>query len=895
MSRLRRFVLRLWQSLRRDDRRMREELESHLILDAEDRVHRGASAHEARRLAALSFGPRPAIEEAYRAERRLPLVDALVADLRYGARTLRRSPGFAAAAIVTIAIGTGATTAVFSVVNASLLHPLAYPNPDELVRLSESFAGSSKDIGLSFPEWRDLAGSGIFAHVAPVGGGDVNLTGGSEPARIRFAAVSPNYFALLGVEPELGHTFDPNDPTPGFTLEAVISDGLWTRTFGRDPDILGRILRLDTDPYRVIGVMPPTFRDPGRTADERRNEVWLAGGFQAAPFPAPQRNLRFITEALGRLAPGVTLEDARHRLAALTLAVRRQYPGDYPTRSAWTVDVTSLKEDLVGSVRPSLWLLFGAVGVVWLVGCANIANLQLARASVRAREMAVRQALGASWSRLACQLLAESLLLSLAGGVCALAVLALTHRVLIRLLPAGIPLTADLAIDWRVLAFALAASAVAGAAFGLAPALQIKRDATEALRRQSRASTASADQGRLRRALVIGEFALSLTLMVAAGLLVRSFSELLKTPLGFVPDRVVAVRVWLPTPNDPKTDPYGTPAQEAPFLRELLRRSRILDGVEEAAVVSRSAIPLAHTTFELRSSSLILDGREGSGDPPPVVERADVSAAYFRLLGIPLLRGRLLSEQDDERAPQAAVINTALADAVWPDVDPIGRRFKLGPNANQWTTVVGIIANVRVDSATDPAAPEVFVSAYQRNSKDLAILLRGPRNAGAVLPLVRAEVQAVDPTLPVFSAETLDDALAESLAARRLAMQCVTAFAAIALLLAVLGIYGVLSYLITERTAELAIRVALGAQRGEVIRQLLSEGLVLTGTGGVIGLVGARLATRLMTRVLYGVGADDPVTFVGVAVVLAAAATLACYLPARRAAGLDPTIALRRS
>jgi putative ABC transport system permease protein len=891
---LRRFFLRLAHSLRRDDRRMREEMETHLALDAADRMRKGVPEAEARRRAALKFGARPAIEESYRAERRLAGVDSAVADVRYALRTLRRSPGFAAAAILTVALGTGASTAIFSVVDAALLHPLSYPHPDELVRLSERFAGGTKDIGLSVPEWRDLAASGVFARVAPVGGGDVNLTGGSEPARIRFAAVSPNYFALLGVDPQLGHAFNPGDPSPGFTLEAVISDGLWTRAFDRDPHILGRVLRLDTDPYRIIGVMPAGFHDPGRTPDERHNDIWLAFGFAAAPAPLPQRNLRVLTEALGRLAAGVTLDDARRRLTALTASVQQQHPGDYPARSAWTVDLTPLKEDIVGTVRPSLLLLFGAVGLVWLIACANIANLQLARASVRAREMAVRQALGASWGRLARQLLTESLLLSLAGGVAAVVTLALTSRLLLPLVPAGVPQLADIAIDWRVLGFALTCSALAGAIFGLAPALHLRRQMTSALREQSRSSTTSADQARMRQVLVVGEFALSLVLMVAAGLLLRSFAGLLKAPLGFSPDGVVAVRVWLPIPNDPSTDPYGTPPGEAPFLREVLRRSRSLAGVEDAAIAVRAAIPLGHTPFDVRTRPMIVDGREGSGEPPPVVEMAEVSPGYFRLLRIPLLRGRLLAEQDDEHAPQAAVINQALADAVWPATDPIGRRFKLSPNATAWATVVGIIPNVRIDSTSDPAAPEVYVCAYQRVPKDLALLLRGPQNAGTTLPLVRAQVQAVDPTLPVYAAETLDDALAESLAARRLAMLCVAGFAATALLLAGIGIYGVISYLVSERTAEIAIRTALGAQRGDVTRLILGQGVTLAGIGTIVGLAGARIAAQLMAGVLYGVNPGDPATFAVVAALLAAAGLSACYLPARRAARLDPVSALKR-
>jgi predicted permease len=891
---LRRFLVRLanFATRRRSDQRLREEMEEHLAFQTAENLRRGMTPAEARRQAVLKFGAVVAIKEDYHAEQGLPFVETLLQDARYALRLLAKSPGFTAVAVLTMALGIGATTAIFSVVDATLLHPLSYPHPEQLVRIEDDLPGAgAREVGISIPEWKDLQRSGIFERVSLVGGGSVNLTGSSQPARIAFLAVTPNYLATLGVEPELGHWFDPDDPTPGFTLDVLISDGLWKRAFGGDPHILGRSLRLDNDLYRIIGVMPAGFHDPGRTTEQRNTELWAASGFAAAPAPPPLRNSRLTLETMGRLRPGLSIAAAQSRLDALVASLQKQFPGDYPLQSAWKVRLVPLRESVVGNVRQSLILLLGAVSLVLLIGCVNVANLMLARASARGHEMAVRQALGAARERLVRQLLTESLLLSLLGGIAGLAILFGTRGFLLQMIPDSLPRLNDISIRWSVMLFALGASVAAGVIFGLAPAWQTTRPSlTHLLRQQGRGSRGSTEQTKTRRLLVITEFALSLVLMIAAGLLLRSFWDLFKVRLGFNPQHVMAVRLWLPVPNDPKTDIYGTPAQEAPFLRELLRRGRSLPGVEEAALGSSAAIPLNH---DRNSFPLILEGREIQNKQPPLIEVRDVTPGYFHLLEMPLLRGRLFSDLDDEKAPQVAVINEAMARMYWPNADALGKRLKVRPAEPAWITVAGVIADARTESLAGASVPQLYLSAYQTREKELAIFLRGQLNPAALPAQVHEQVQSINPELPVFGAQTLDDALSASLSERRFSMEMVALFAVTALLLAGLGIYGTISFMVSERAHEIGIRLALGAKRAEILEMVLRQGLGLALCGAAVGLVGALIVAQLMAGLLYGVRPTDPLTFVGVTLVLTVVALAACYIPARRAMRVDPLVTLR--
>jgi len=888
---LRRFFARLsnFAAGRRADQRLQEEIAEHLAFQTDENLRRGMSPAEARRQAVLKLGAAAAIREDHHAEHSLPFIENLLFDLKYAVRMLLRSPGFAFIAIATMALGVGATTAIYSVIDATLLHPLPYPNPSELVRIQDDLPGvDAQDVSVSIPEWKDLENSGIFQYVALDYFASMNLTGSAQPMRIAYKGVTPNYFAMLGVGAQLGRTFDTGDNTPGVIPEVVLSDGLWKSAFGADPRILEKTVRLDHDVYQVVGVMPPGFRDQGETSEERNMELWVAGGFAAPPFPPPLRNSRFGT-AFARLKPGLSVASAQAHIDALVASLKKQYPADYPAQAAWTIRLIPLAETVVGNLRQSLILLFGAVGLVLLISCVNVANLLLARASARGREIAVRQALGAARMRLIRQLLTESLLLFLLGGITGCAVLFCARKFLLQFIPESLPRLNDISISWGVLAFAIVVSVTAGTIFGLAPAwLSSGLNLTETLRQEGRGSSGSRKRSRLRRALVIGELALSLVLMIAAGLLLRSFSDLFKVPLGFNPSRVMAIETWLPFPNDPKANIYSTPTQQAVMLREVLRRDRTLPGVEETAVGDVAALPLGHVKDDRNMFPLIREGQDVQSSQPPLIDTSLVSPEYFHLLGMTLLRGRLFVDQDLEATPSIAVINQAAARTYWPNQDPVGKRVRLSASKPDWTTIVGVISDARTESLADAAIPQVYLDIYQRLSNDLAFFLRGQLDPATIAAQVRIQIQAVDPELPIFRPETLNDVLSSSLSERRFSMEMVALFAATALLLAALGIYGTISYLVNEQSREIAIRLALGAQRSDILRMVLRQGLGLAAAGAVLGVAGALIVSHLMAGLLFGVSPYDLSTFVGVTAVLTAVAIAASYVPALRAMRLDP-------
>jgi predicted permease len=895
---LRRFLIRLLNFATRQsaDQRLQEEIAEHLAFQTEENLRAGMSPVEARRQAALKLGAAQAIREGHHAEQSIPFIENLLFDLRYAVRMLRRSPGFSLIAIGTMALGVGATTAIYSVIDATLLHPLPYPHPSQLVLIQANLPGvGAHDIGLSIPELRDLQNSGIFQYVSLCFFGTDTLTGSGQPTRLAGKSVSPGYFAVLGVDAQLGRTFDPHDATPGFNNEVVISDGLWKRALGADPHIVGKTLRVDNDPALVVGVMPASFRDQGQTSEQVSTELWAATGF--SDDPPPLRGSRTPYETIARLQPGLSPQVAQGRLDALVASLKKQYPADYPSQGAWTIHLTPLAETLVGNVRQSLILLFGAVGLVLLISSVNVANLLLARASARGREMAVRQALGAARMRLIRQLLTESLLLFVLGGITGFAVLFCARKFLLQFVPESLPRLNDISISWGVLAFAIVVSVAAGTIFGLAPAwLTSRLNLTETLRQEGRGSNGSRQRSRLRHVLVIGELALSLVLMVAAGLLLRSFWDLFNVQLGFNPSRVMAIESSLPVPNDPKTDIYHTATQESVFLREALRRIRTLPGVEETAVSDRQAIPLGHGQNDRRMIPLVREGEEGQSSQPPLIDTSIVSPEYFHVLGMTLARGRLFVDQDLEATPLVAVINQAAARIYWPNQDPVGKRVRmlgrLGRARPDSTTIVGVIADARTESLADASIPQMYLDIYQRPAKFLAFYLRGQVDPAAISAQVRTQIQAVDPELPVFHAETLDHVLSSSLSVRRFSMDMVALFAATALLLAALGIYGTISFLVHEQSREIAIRLALGAQRSNILRMVLRQGLTLAAAGAGVGLAGALIVSHLMVGLLYGVSPYDLSIFASVTAVLTAVAIAASYIPALRAMRLDPITTL---
>jgi predicted permease len=893
---LRRFFIRLsnFTAGRRADQRLQEEIAEHLALQTEENLRAGMSPAEARRQAALKLGAAQAIREQHNAEHSLPLAENFLFDLRFAFRMLHRSRGFSLIAIATMALGVGATTAIYSVIDATLLHPLPYPQPSELVRIEANLPGvGAHDVGFSIPELRDLQNSGIFQYVSFCFFGSENVTGSAQPTHIAGATVSPSYFSVLGVDAALGRTFDPHDTSPGSNGEVIISDGLWKRAFGADPHIVGKSLRLDNDLFQIVGVMPASFRDQGQTREQVGTELWASDGF--SDRTPPMRGTRLTYETIARLQPGLSPEAAQGRLDALLASWKKQYPADYPPQAEWTIHLTPLAETLVGNVRQTLILLFCAVGLVLLISCVNVANLLLARASARGREIAVRQALGAARMRLIRQLLTESLLLFVLGGITGFAVLFCARKFLLQFVPESLPRLNDISISWGVLAFAIVVSVAAGTIFGLAPAwLTSRLNLTATLRQEGRGTNGSRKRSRLRHVLVIGELALSLVLMVAAGLLLRSFWDLFKVQLGFNPTRVMAIETTLPNPNDPKTDIYRTATQESVFLREALRRIRTLPGVEETAVSDRAALPLGHGKIDLRQRPLIREGLDVQRSQPPLIDTAIVSPEYFHVLGMTLLRGRLFADQDLEDTPSIAIINQAAARTYWPNGDPVGKRVIVRSRAAKpgWTTIVGVIADARTESLADAGIPQMYFDIYQRPAKFLAVYLRGQVDPAVILAQVRTQIQSVDAELPVFHAETLDDVLSSSLSVRRFSMEMVALFAGTALLLAGLGIYGTISFLVNEQSREIAIRLALGAQRRDILTMVLHQGLTLAAAGAGVGLVGALVVSHLMAGLLYGVSPYDLSTFAGVTAVLTAVAIAASYVPALRAMRLDPITTL---
>jgi putative ABC transport system permease protein len=808
---------------------------------------------------------------------------------------LRNRPGFAIVAIVTLSLGIGANTAIFSVVNAVVLNPLPFPHPEQIVLVRDDLTGRQlEDIGLSVDELKDFQErSGVFDQISAVWSVDANLTGSDRPERVELLAVSPNYFSLLGANAQLGRVFGPQDQAQGFAEGIVISDGLWHRLFGADPNVLGRKVYADTDAYTVIGVMPKGFRHPGKTL---RNEVdmWGTAGFAANPFPNPPvRGQRILPGAIGRLKDGLTVEQAQAKLDAFAAELKNQFPKDYPSELGWTVRLLPAREALVGNVQKTLMVLLGAVGLVLLIGCVNIANLLLARASGRRREMAIRLALGAGRGRLIAQLLTESLLLSFLGGAIAIIVVASVMKLLIGFLPPEIPRLNEVGISAPVLGFVFLISTITGLLFGLVPALQTSRpEIVGNLKEGTLGSGTGVSHQHFRSGLVVVEFALSLVLMIAAGLLLRSFGRLLEVNPGFDAKNVLLARIWLPVPNNPEKDPYHDPVKRAGFIKEVLQRAAALPGVRHAAISAGNGVPLLGPH---NSNGFTIEDQASADNTVPTAQGNAVSPDFFNALRIPLIRGRVFTAGDDQSAANVLVVDEAFAKRYFATQDPVGHRLKPGGRASNapWFTVVGVVGNIKSDGFDQPDQPHVYVPIFQRPGYAMAVYLQTDLDPLTFAKTLREQVQAVDPNLPVFGERSMESVVSDSLGQRRFAMQVVALFGVLALLLASIGIYGVMAYSVNQRTREIGIRVALGASRGAIMGWVLRQGLVLIVVGVTTGLLAAFGLMRLLRSLLFGVAATDLVTYTALAAVLAVVALVACYIPARRATRIDPLVALR--
>ena len=823
----------------------------------------------------------------------------LFQDVRYSLRVLWKSPGFTMVAVLSLALGVGANTAIFSIVNAVLLRSLPFSHPDRLVKIVANNRGvGARDIGLSVPELDDLrTRAGVFEQVTVTQGGPTNLTGGDRPQHLELLEVSPNYFSMLGISAHIGRVFGPGDEAQGFAEAAVISDSLWDRGFGRDPGVLGRKMQLDNDPYTIVGVLPPGFRHPGSTV-ATDVEVWVTAGFRGNPFPKPVRSLRILPEAIGLLKPGISLEQAQSRLDAFASQLRADYATDYPAGSDWSIEVEPLQESLVGNVRPMLLVLMGAVVLIILLASVNVANLLLARASVRQREMAVRLALGASRARMIRQLLTESMILSLVSGVVGvLTAIAALHFV--QFLPARIPRLAEVQVDWTVLSFALLVSLVAGLGFGLVPALQSsKADIAVAMREGGRGSGTSGKTNRLRGLLIASESALAVVLMVGAGLLLRTFWGLLQENPGFNPSRIVAANLYLPVPNNPDMDRYAKPEVFNSFVREAVHRVSAIQGVDLASMTTD--LPVTHLAWR---RPVNIEDRPDESGKGLISEVTSVTPEYFKVLQATLVRGRYFTEDDDTGKQPVAIVDESTARTYWPDRDPIGRRLSIrstrGPANPPWCTVVGVIKDIKSGGLDQSGAPHIYRPIYQfrgTRTLPLSVTVRTSLSATSLEPQIRREIQqAVDPDLPIFNVRTMNEVIDGSLASRRFSAELVGVFAIVALLLASVGIYGLLAYMVRQRSHEIGVRMVLGARPSTIVKMIVSRGAGLAGIGVVVGLLLSGIMAPLISSLLYGVRPLDPEVFLAVPLILMVVALLASYIPARRAARVNPIVALRES
>lgn len=817
-------------------------------------------------------------------------------DVRFALRGMIKARGMTVVALLTLAIGIGANTAIFSIVNAVLLRPLPFRDPGALVQLQVDLPGVGvRNIPFSEPEFADLRDrAGIFDAVSVVFPAPANLTGGERPERIEILGVSPNYFDLLGARPQIGRLFDQRDVAEGFAEATVISDGLWHRLFAADPGVLGRKIRVDNDLYTIVGVLPPEFRHPA-PASAKPIELWATAGFRAAPFPVPDRRARLLPGVIGRLKPGIGLEQAQARLATLSDSLRKDYAAAYPANAGFTFGVTPLKGLVVGNSQTLLLALLLAVSLILLIACVNVAALLLARSSARQREITVRMALGASRVRIIRQLLTESAVLSLSAAIVGFGGAWFAEEALIRLLPQQLPRTESIGIDARVLLFSILIAIVTSILFGLAPALQTARMDANALKQDGRSGETTVRSGRTRRWLVGAEVALSLMLVVGAGLLLRTFWELLHVRPGFASENVLAASVWLPVPNDPNTDVYATNEQRTALIREWVRRLHTISGVKDAA--ASTVLPLRN---QLLPTAFRVEGRSDQEEPSHA-SWILISPEFMRSIGATVLRGRGFEEGDDARVNLAAMVDEAAAKQLWGSQDPIGRRVRFAGNFFRngqvqpapWMTVVGVVSNIKFGKLDEGELPHIYSSAYQLNGKLLNVVVRATGDPATLARNIQTQIQAVDPNLPISDVAPMTEILTDSVADRRFAASLVALFALLALGLAAVGVYGVAAYSVQQRTREFGIRSALGATTSDLVHMVLRDSMIPVLAGLGAGMIGAALAGRALSTLLFGVHTVDPLIYVSSVIVLMIVGLSANYIPARRAGKTDPNLALR--
>ena len=805
-------------------------------------------------------------------------METLLKDVRFGARMLMKNPGFSLVAVIALALGIGANTAIFSVVNAVLLRPLPFKDPDRLMLIRETKLPQFPEFSVApgnFLDWQKQ--NSVFEQMAAINTSPFNLIGTGEPERLQGQRVTDGFFAMLGAQPQLGRVFMSEEDQPGHNNVVILSHGLWQRRFGGDPNILNQTITLNGQSYAVVGVMPATFRYGGRNT-----ELWTPIAFTAQN--AQQHGSHYL-QVIGRLKPGVTLEQTQEEMSAIAGRLAEQYPD---TNAGWDVKIMTMLESTVRSIKPTLLVLLGAVAFVLLIACANVANLLLARAASRQKEIAVRTALGARRGRIIRQLLTESVLLSAAGGVVGLLLSLWGVSLLLSLAPDDLPRVRDVSLDGSVLGFTAAITLLTGLIFGLVPALQAsKPNLNETLKDAGRGSTEGGRHHIIRSVLVVFEVATALMVLVGAGLMIKSFMHLQRVDPGFNPDNALAVNLSLPQRKYPEDD------QRSAFYFQLIQKVSTLPGVRAAGAAN--VLPL--------EDDYIL-GFHIQGRPPdaPGEDRSTnyfaVSPDYFKAMGIPLLRGRLFTEHDTKGAPRVAIINEAMAKQYFPDEDPIGQHIHVTNGPVLYREIVGVVGDVKQYGLDQETPVQTYEPYLQEPFSFMSLVVRTAGDPTSLSGAIRSEVLSIDSEQPVSSIKTLDQILSTSIAQQRFAMLLFGVFGAVALILAAVGVYGVMSYAVTQRTHEIGIRMALGAARRDVLRLVIGHGMMLTLIGIAFGLVAtfvltSFVLTSLMSSLLFGVSVTDLATFAIFSATLAAVALVACAVPARRALKVDPIVALR--
>jgi predicted permease len=858
-----------------------EELRFHIEQQTAANIAAGMSPEEARRQAALQFGAVEGVKEHCREQRSGFWLETLIADTRYALRVMRKNPGFAAIAILTLALGIGANTAIFSVVYAVLLKPLPYANPSQLVLVLAAKPQENALTGTSFPnleDWR--AQNSVFSELAGDQAHDLTVTGRGEPFVANTSVVTPGIFAVLGAAPLAGRTFVPDDGKQGAAPVVILSENLWRSRFGADPKIVGQAISLDKKLFTVVGIMPAGFRSP---ALRRNQDIWVPLVDDPLFSSWMARRGGHWLRIIGRLEAGVGIAQAQAEMEAISARLAKEYPTE---NEGWTVRVSPLQSALVGDVKPALLILLGAVGLVLLIACANIANLLLARASSRAREMSVRIALGAGRARIVRQLLTESAALGLLGGIAGMLLAYWGVRSLGSLLPADVADIHAIRVDGYVLAFALLLSIAASFVFGLAPALfAAGSDLQKTLRKGAGRAGSGGSRQRARTILAAAEIAVAMVLLVSAGLLIRSFITLSSVSPGFRSDHLTKAEVQLPRFE------YSTPRQWSSFASDLLARIQAEPGMRDSAV----AIPLPLANGFVNLGFEIEGDTAASSSKSRTADYVATSPEYFRVMGIPLLQGRSFSAQDVDTTPRVAIISEAMAREYFPNQNPIGKRIVFGfpPDGGAPREIVGIVGDVRDVALSQKPAAMMYVPYAQAPFWGAVLVVHSNLSVAAVADAIRRDTRAIDKDLPVTDITAMPDIVDASVAQPRFQTLLLGLFGALALILAAVGIYGVTSYSVIQRTHEIGIRMSLGAHPGQVLRLVMGQGAKLALAGIIIGAAAAFALTRLMRSLLFEVSPADPLTFAAIAALLVAVALAACYIPARRAMRVDPMTALR--